>query len=379
MRWGRWWRLVWERWFEVESQDALGLTELMGVLCEMPSGWPKVRLLEEAVRNADEAGILEARVSLRRMLFNEVIVLDYPRVIPVVSELNQVFEENPNAFSDACIRSVLFDVAAAIEAVMEVPEVPLAQWLSMTDAYRDQLKRFGKGERSYFYMMARLYHQVDLDAAMDWLEKVWEAPESGTDECVPCLHATSIKIYIQANEAERAQEHIDLIDSGRVGQCPESRQWRYQAVIEHLLDQGRPDEAQPLAEKLLRIGNRYPNDKDYIGLVMRTRAHLEPEKALSLFQKRLVWTIGATDLLGLFDFYQGSWAVMHALGRQRDLLELRLPREFACFRGGGAYDPADLEAWFADQLDGIAQRFDARNGNGFMRSKLDALFSSMDA
>jgi hypothetical protein len=83
----------------------------------------------------------------------------------------------------------------------------------------------------------------------------------------------------------------------------------------------------------------------------------------------------ATTSLGWqFEFYRAARLLLSRLQvKGHGAVPLRLPSNFPLHRPDGRYEVAALMGWFDAQLNALATRFDARNGNDHFRRRIAEL------
>jgi hypothetical protein len=87
------------------------------------------------------------------------------------------------------------------------------------------------------------------------------------------------------------------------------------------------------------------------------------ERGLRLFERHVGWALEHASHRDRFTFYTAALALMNqALAEERERVELSLPRAFPLYAPEGPYETRTLRGWLATQAEGIAARFDARNG-----------------
>jgi hypothetical protein len=92
---------------------------------------------------------------------------------------------------------------------------------------------------------------------------------------------------------------------------------------------------------------------------------LNLSRGVKQFETHLPWSL---ETLSLFDRFRFALAAELLFERVRESgttsLRIRLPESFAGFQESGSYEVAALASWAASDAVALAQRFDARNGNG---------------
>src|SRR5262249_50353997 len=94
-------------------------------------------------------------------------------------------------------------------------------------------------------------------------------------------------------------------------------------------------------------------------------------KAVKLLEKHLPAALENPSLAKRFEFYLSCRLLLDMLlSENKKALKLRLPSTFPLYDAKGNYLIGNLSAWFVNQTQDLAKRFDKRNGNTFFSRKI---------
>ncbi len=138
-------------------------------------GRPRTDMLKDAIVQADQAGDNYWRMYMRFDYISEQYFHgDAVKCIPVVTELENVFKENPAAVErhkgdtlgkEAYIMAVLL----GINSISCIPQVSLEEWDKLLNSLYSLVKQFGMAERSYYWQVFWRWLYVDLDKAEEYI------------------------------------------------------------------------------------------------------------------------------------------------------------------------------------------------------------------
>jgi hypothetical protein len=87
------------------------------------------------------------------------------------------------------------------------------------------------------------------------------------------------------------------------------------------------------------------------------------ERGLTLFERHVEWALEHASQRDRFTFHSAALALMErALVEGRERVALSLPRTFTLYSPEGTYETRTLRGWLSSQAEGIAAKFDSRNG-----------------
>jgi sulfur relay (sulfurtransferase) DsrC/TusE family protein len=88
-------------------------------------------------------------------------------------------------------------------------------------------------------------------------------------------------------------------------------------------------------------------------------------RAITLVERHYSWTETTRNAFSHFRFFRAASLLFEILAERGGPINVNLPRSFPLYSETGAYDSAQLAAWFKQKAATIAQRFDERNETDF--------------
>ncbi|MCI9078379.1 MAG: hypothetical protein HFH68_05545 [Lachnospiraceae bacterium] len=346
--------------------------KLINIIHMQKRGKPRIDMLIDAIAQADQAKDNYWRMYMRfDYIAEQYFHGDAVKCIPVITELENVFKEDPAAVErhkgdtlgkEAYVMAVIMGV----DTIACLPQITLEQWDSMLDGLYSLVKQFGMAERSYYWQVFWRWMCIDLDKAEEYLQKAWNTVPDDRFDCESCEHAYAARLYLRMGQKEKADTYSEKVEKGILDDvCDDTFPSLWSFYLEYLLYHGDIKSAVPYARKLYKECNNDQGDLEHIGKVLQYYAYRNRTKGLNLFKKRLEWTNGIWNQKAKFYFYTGSWALFRELSKKQATAEMELPEEFAQWREDGIYETAVLADWFYKETEAIAESFDKRNGTGF--------------
>lgn len=348
--------------------------ELNTKIRKLPEGAPKMAALLDAIHQADEAKDHYWRLFFRYQYACEATFHDDPsKAIPIAAEFAPIFEEHPDALpEDGGGETYVMITQMGIDPIVNLPQIPMAQWEKLMEQYHALVKRFNVGHRTYWWQLTQFWQYVDREKAFGYFQRFWKTGRDGLSDCRGCERSYAVRMCLLMGDEAAAEECGKPLKAGRDYHCSDNPHRYWQFLLEYALDKGDLETAVPLANKLARKGNRDKSDLSYMGAVLRCWAYTDLNQAMEQLERRLEWTIGMWDQKKCYDFYKGAWVCCRELAKRQDIVELDLPKEFALYQSGGVYNCADLAQCFHDQAESIGRQFDKRNGSDYFARDLAA-------
>ncbi|MFF3994555.1 tetratricopeptide repeat protein [Streptomyces cyaneofuscatus] len=279
-----------------------------------------------------------------------------PRKSPVVfARLLTLFDEQPDAF-DQRLRAQLFWrfkwVANALRALPEIPLASLRQWLT---EMRDRYEKEGLGLQPHYGQAYQLAVHVGEDTTLAY--ELWagrrRTPHSDCEACEICERA----LYrVAAGDDERALEVWAPVLAGKES-CQEEPARSVSHALLPLLRTGHADRARELHLAGYRACRRNPSMAGEVGRHLEFCALTGNEaRGLELLAENRNLFDEVDSPLDQLDFLTG---VEVLLRRVEGLGHGELP---VAGYAGRAWTVAGLCAEVRGRGDGLAARFDTRNG-----------------
>lgn len=332
----------------------------------------KINAIADAIRQADTAGDPYWQLMFRYMYASEATFHDDPpKAMPVAVEFARIFEEHPEVLGSAGKEAYLMIMQMAIDPIVSLPQIPLEQWEQMMEQFWLLIKRFHIGYRVYWWQKCRFTIYLDKQKAFEYYQKFWRTGRDALSDCRACERCYGVRMHLLMGDKEGAKEQAEPIKSRHLRFCSDTPHLMLLAYIEDAMDDGDLKTALPYARELKRIGHRDKGDLSYMGAVLRCFAYDDKTTAVELVEQGLPWAIGMWDQKMVYDFYKGVWTVFHQIGKERETIQLCLPKQMPMYREDSTYLVHELEEWFDIKLKEIAERFDRRNGTDSFQQNLN--------
>ena len=359
-----------------EEKEAVDFGQLRRLIDKLPKGKARIDAYAEAIRLADKLQNTDRQLEFRFGYASEMYFQDDPpKCIGVAAEFGSIFEAAPLEIrkDKAWIDAYLMITQLGVDVMKNLPQIPMPQYEAALEQYNQLTKRYGIGRRTYFWQMYERWEYADPERALEYIELAMQTPpDDHFGNCNACEHSWAAEQYIRLGRLEEAQRYVQPLETYRFSPCENSFQNIWAAYLESALDRGDLETAVPLAQKLYKKGNRNRTDLRFLGPVLRCWGMTNFDRGLSLFAKRLEWSIGMWDQKKVYDFDKGACVLFRRLAGARQTVRLALPQSFPLWREDGVYSVKELADWFQTQAEDIGRRFDRRNSSHYFEDDLAA-------
>jgi len=333
----------------------------------MDDGDTKVALLEEAVRLADICGDFTLASTARELLIHAATFGGAPeKALVAYSWQLAQYDRRPQDMDEW---NILWQYKWILDSIANFPQIGKAQILEMLDDMAARYRRAGYSLRPNYLMRHRLYKFWDEAEGARYFHKGRATPRDTMSDCLACELNDVVSFAIREGDDARAVDSALPIIQGRM-RCASIPRNTFAHLLLPLVRLGRLDEAVDLHLQGYRLVASAPK-----GALSNAAEHLEFlvvtenfDRAVSIFEKHLADASTIADAATQFDYYLASWFLLDQLperGRGRTTLKLRLPRALPAYVEEGVYSTAGLAAWFLEQCEALAARFDARNESDY--------------
>ena len=365
-----------------EEKEAVDFGQLRRLIDKLPKGKARIDAYAEAIRLADKLQNTDRQLEFRFSYASEMYFQDDPpKCIGVAAEFGSIFEAAPLEIrkDKAWIDAYLMITQLGVDVMKNLPQIPMPQYEAALEQYNQLTKRYGIGRRTYFWQMYERWEYADPERALEYIELAMQTPpDDHFGNCNACEHSWAAEQYIRLGRLEEAQRYVQPLETYRFSPCENSFQNIWAAYLESALDRGDLEAAVPLAQKLYKKGNRNRTDLRFLGPVLRCWGMTNVDRGLSLFAKRLEWSIGMWDQKKVYDFDKGACVLFRRLAGVRQTVKLELPQAFPLWREDGRYSVEELADWFQTQAESIGRRFDRRNSSHYFEQDLEAALKQCD-
>jgi hypothetical protein len=340
---------------------------LLGRAERLEPGEAKVMALEEAARLADAHGDVPLAYEVRDALIEAATFGGFPdRALVAFAWCRGQQQRDPERFSADLL---LWKQKWVVGRLDEFPHVSRKQIEGALDDVEQCFAKAGAGRRAVLKLRYQAARDMGDTAAADALWAQWvRSPRDHLTDCRACELDDELDHYIDRGEYEVVLEKARPLLEGR-SSCTEVPHLTLGSVLYPLFKLERLEQARDCH---LRGYTLVQRNRDFLATVGE---HLEflsltgnVVRGLRLFERHLGWALEHASHRDRFTFYTASLALVErALGEGRERVELSLPRAFTLYSPEGSYETPTLRGWLAAQSEGIAAKFDARNGTNRFR------------
>ncbi|MFJ6701754.1 MULTISPECIES: hypothetical protein [unclassified Streptomyces] len=279
-----------------------------------------------------------------------------PRKSPVVfARLLTLFDEQPDVFDERMRHTLFWRFKWVANALLALPEIPLAslrQWLT---EMRDRYEKAGLELQPYYGQAHRLAAHVGEDT--DLAFELWAGrARTRLSDCEACEICERALHHLAADDDERALRAWEPVLTGKES-CQEEPARSVSHALLPLLRAGRTEEARELHLTGYRACRRNPSMSGEVGRHLEFCALTGNEaRGLELLAENRNLFDDVDSPLDQLAFLTGVEVLLRrveALGHG-DLPAAGYP--------GRTWTVAALRAEVGQRADGLAARFDARNG-----------------
>ena len=345
------------------TDDALQLIEDSE---DLPYGELRVSMVEEAVRIADvlrdDDFSFHCRIELLRVAgFSGKPELAFASLAWCIPR----FEAEPSTYY-RYEHSLLWYLKNALVGGAHFPQITRATMDQLFQQMEGLYDRAGYNVRTIHY--AKYVQAVamgDRETATATYECYRSLKRDLMSHCYACELDAEAEYFELMGDHEKA---IEIAEPCLLGSqtCAEVPHRTIGTVLRSLALLGRIEEADEYQKKGYRLIRDNPKFIRFVALHMAYLIHRgDLNTALTLLERHLDPTLKQFDQSGRYLFSLAASHLLELLADQSPTRKLRLPKSFAEYRETGEYDLELLRAWFDNECQTLASRFDARNGNDF--------------
>jgi hypothetical protein len=336
--------------------------KLLGRAERLEPGEAKVMALEEAARLADAHGDMPLAFEVRDALIDAATFGGFPdRALVAFAWCRGQQQRDPERYAP---EPLLWKQKWVVGRLDEFPHISRKQIEGALDDVEQCFAKAGAGRRA----VLKLRYQAARDMGDSaWAESFWarwvEEPRDHLTDCRACELDDELDHHIDRGEYAVALEKARPLLEGR-STCAEVPHLTLGSVLYPLFKLGRLEQAR---DSHLRGYALVQRNREFLATVGE---HLEfltltgnVERGLKLFERHVGWALEHASHRDRFTFHSAALALMErALVEGRARVVLSLPRTFTLYSPEGTYETRALRGWLASQAEGLAAKFDARNG-----------------
>jgi hypothetical protein len=329
--------------------------------------------LEEAVRIADLHQDLYWGMCAREALVDGGIHGGFPeKSLVAFSWMLAQMDKNPEL-------KERFDLSWQFKWIAEqLPDFSHVSRQQVVDLLDDMSRRYqedGLSQRAVESLRSRAGRQLgDEEMTRRHYERWKQLPKDGSQDCAACERDFEIKHYLFFGELEKAMTKAEPMVRGQLS-CFSVPETTFSTLLLPLFQAGRLDEADRLQRKVQGklLGNTSYFTKE-IGMHLQYLA-VTSQLARAVHLLENGWSgVQRTKPSAKWEFLLGVRFVCYCLRMKgRQTIQLRLEDSVPITHDGKhGYDLEALEKWCEDEVRGITEQFDARNGNEYYSHRLAA-------
>lgn len=337
---------------------------LLGRAQRLEPGEAKVMALEEAARLADAHADMPLAYEARDALIDAAVFGGFPdRALVAFAWCRGQQQRDPERYPP---EPLLWKQKWVVGRLDEFPHISRKQIANALDDVEQCFAKAGAGRRAVLKLRYQAARDMgdDAVAADFWAQWVREPRDHLTD-CRACELDDELDHHLDRGEYAQVLEKARPLLEGRTA-CAEVPHLTLGTVLYPLFHLERLEQARDLHLRGYALVQR---NREFLATVGE---HLEfltltgnVERGLKLFERHLGWSLEHASHRDRFTFHCAALALMEqALVEGRERVALCLPRAFALYSPGDTYELRTLRGWLASQAEGIAAKFDSRNGTG---------------
>ena len=326
--------------------------------------------LEEAARLADAHGDVPLAYEVRDALIDAATFGGFPdRALVAFAWCRGQQQRDPERFS---VDMLLWKQKWVVGRLDEFPHISRKQIEGALDDVEQCFAKAGAGRRAALKLRYQAARDMGDTAAAHALWSQWvECPRDHLTDCRACELDDELDYHIDQGEYAVVLEKARPLLEGRSG-CAEVPHLTLGSVLYPLFKLGRMEQARDCHLRGYALVQR---NREFLATVGE---HLEflsltgnVVRGLKLFERHVGWALEHASHRDRFSFYSASLFLLErALADGRERVELSLPRAFTLYTPEGSYETRTLRGWLAAQSEGIAMKFDTRNGTERFRQLL---------
>ncbi len=350
------------------------LEQLRSEAYQLPAGPAKVAIFEEAVREADALGDLDAAWQLRDELVHSAIFSGFvEKAIVAFSWMLSRYDESPEEFDpEDSVYDLMWKYKWIVENTFQFPQITRTQIEGMLADMQARYLSCGYSLRPVHYMQMTLAMRLgDLDQALE-LAKLWQREKRDSmADCKACECDHLAELHFRRGEDEPGLQVAAPILAGRL-QCAEIPHKTLAKILVPLLRLQRLDDAQKYHAKGYR---KVARDREFLPELAEHLLFLvhasDFDNACKLFREHYEISQAASDLNGRFRFQLAGWMLLENLdksGKRASLASLPANATSEFDENADLFD--SLRAKLQGETKNLAQRFNTRNGNAYYTQQI---------
>ncbi|MFD9691663.1 hypothetical protein ACFWXO_38555 [Kitasatospora sp. NPDC059088] len=337
----------------------------------MPTGAAKFAALEEVIRHADALGLVEFAFDVR-MSATSVFQHSWApeKAFLTFSWCLAAYDREPHRFGSGHEHTLLWQFKWMVYSVYQYPEIPLQRG---TDLLADMERRYRRGGHS---MHAVLQHRGEaaqsigeIERAQAHYEEMALTRRDALSDCAGCVPSSQVQTLVALG---RDEEAIRIGESAVRSGCTEQPQLIYSELLLPFLRSGLGERAVEAHRAAYRRIRDNPHHLGELALNLLFCVHSgNLGRGLDLIERHLSWLDRPRTPLTEMEFAAAAVAVL-SRSQEQNGGDGDVVLRFPTVEGKRRPDTrvADLAVELRERALGIAERFDARNGNTHQSTRI---------
>jgi cellulose synthase operon protein C len=336
------------------------LWDLLEQARRMPYGAAQIALVEQILRQVDEAGDPDLAFTAR-LIGTTAYVYGGEKVKSFVtfSWCLSDFDNHPGPHHERHLHTLLWHFKYMINALRQFPEIPLARTYAVLDDMERRYREAGYGlqvvHKNRYFVADHVGRAQEAD---EWYARWQSAPRDGLSDCAGC-DPSDVAGYL--NSRDRYSDVIEVAEPVLAGKlnCTEQPQGILRELSVAYLRTGELDKAADAHRRAYRLERGNLADLWNIGTHIAFCGRTGNEhRGLEMLQRHIDWLEKAPSPAAEMNFAADSAMLLRRLTElgHGDLPVRRRDRD--------EISVADLATEMADRATSLAVRFDTRNGTG---------------
>ncbi len=345
--------------------------ELLELSRTLPFGEERYRIVEEAVRYADQTRAVDELFEAKMELVSVAGFCGHDeQLLTAFSWCLAKFEEDPERFIHR-LHSLLWYFKNVLHNVAVFPTISRQQIQEIHGQMAHYYSVCGFNRRPVYYLGFVVALQLgDLELAAQLLPIWQQEPRDEMADC-PACEADGVTEYqiIQGNYEEALQVAGPNLSGQR--SCAEVPHRVLAYVLRPLVMLGRSEEAERHHIHGYRLIRQNPNYLRHVALHLTYLMDQDrlPE-AVEIFQRHLPWSLNTREFRHKYIFLVASAELLRILAEEKSTCKLNLPADFPLHQPSNTYEVAELTGWFQREAAQLGEAFNQRNGNDFYTTTL---------
>ena len=334
----------------------------------------KLKYLKKCIDEADREKDYSEALRFRYMYIKESVFNgDCYKAVIMFPEYMALFDKHPD-----CHDTYSFMVAFKwiIENVPDFYQISSEMVETYFEEFRKRCEMYGYSLRTYYMKAMLFYADTDPGKAKKLLELFRQCERDSLSDCAACEMNHDIRMELRFGTEERALEMLnDMLSRGI--SCAEVPEVTYGCCVEHFTKIGAVSEGEHYADIAMPMIAGNENFLMEISHILLLKTITDPDKAFRLFTRYLSFFIRNRNPKMRFFFADAASRFFRSINpNDCPVIGMKLPKDFELYNEKGEYRTEDLEKYFYNIANEIAEKFDKRNGCSSYKDRLCRKYSA---